>query len=166
MLPSGPPSPPDFGFDKCLFFGFWNFRKLIQTKISPRYWIMLSSLAPHPLVLLFAFCTWFLLWTRLFENYQKIKTSDLISWKNRGYIDVGDGCWRCWWPIQGVCDRFNHQHNEKTRQHNDYATNIWNQSPSLSHQHNGVINITVTKIDRNTVHRPFSWPFVGNDWLL
>ena len=29
MLPSGPPSPPDFGFDRCLFFGFLNFLKLI-----------------------------------------------------------------------------------------------------------------------------------------
>ena len=36
--------------------------------------------------------------------------------KFKGYIDVGDGCWRpnvlvtslrCWWPIQNVGDRFN-----------------------------------------------------------
>ena len=37
-------------------------------------------------------------------------------WFLKGYIDVGDGCWRrnvlvttvrCWFPIQDVSDRFN-----------------------------------------------------------
>jgi len=57
---------------------------------------------------------------------------------------------------KGVGDKFemlvtdlihkeNHQHNEKRRQHYDSATNISNQSPSKSHQHNDVTNITVTK---------------------
>ena len=42
--------------------------------------------------------------------------------------DVGE---MCWWQVWDVVDRFNiHQHNEKSRQHNDSATNIWNQSPS------------------------------------
>ena len=64
---------------------------------------------------------------------------------------------RCWWPVQDVGDRFrmlvtdlihweNHQHHEKSLQHNDSATNISNQSPSESHQHNDVTNITVTHI--------------------
>ena len=39
MLPSGPPSPPDFGFDKCLFFGFWILLKLI---LSISYWQKVS----------------------------------------------------------------------------------------------------------------------------
>ena len=53
--------------------------------------------------------------------------------------DVGDQM--CWWQVWDVGDGFrmlvtelihweNHQHNEKSRQHNDSATNIWNQSPS------------------------------------
>ena len=53
--------------------------------------------------------------------------------------DVGDQM--CWWQVWDVGDRFrmlvtdlihweNHQHNAKSRQHNDSATNIWNQSPS------------------------------------
>ena len=57
-----------------------------------------------------------------------------------GYIDVGDGCWRpnsfvgtlrCSRPNQDVGDRFNKfrkSHNEKSRQHNDSATNVSNQS--------------------------------------
>ena len=32
----------------------------------------------------------------------------------------------------------------ENHQHNDFDTNIWNQSPSLSHQHHDVTNITVT----------------------
>ena len=67
--------------------------------------------------------------------------------------DVGDQM--CWWQVWDVGDRFimlvtylihweNHQHNEKSRQHNESATNISNQSPSWSHQHNDVTNITVT----------------------
>ena len=53
--------------------------------------------------------------------------------------DVGNQMY--WWQVWDVGDRFrmlvtdlihreNHQHNEKSRQHNDSATNIWNQSPS------------------------------------
>ena len=38
----------------------------------------------------------------------------------------------------------NHEHNEKSHQHNDSVTNILNRSPSLNHQHNVVTNITVT----------------------
>ena len=52
--------------------------------------------------------------------------------------DVGDQM--CCWQVWDVGDRFrmlvtdlihweNHQHNEKSRQHNDFA-NIWNQSPT------------------------------------
>ena len=33
-----------------------------------------------------------------------------------------------------------------SRQHNDSTTNILNQSPSYSHQHNDVTNITVIKV--------------------
>jgi len=58
--------------------------------------------------------------------------------------DVGDQM--RWWQVWDVGDRFrmlvtdlihweNHKHNEKRRQHNDSATNIWNKSPSESHQH-------------------------------
>ena len=72
------------------------------------------------------------------------------------HMDVGDRSWRpnavvgnqmscrpnalvislrCWWPIQVVGDRFNtligkSSKNEKSRQHNDSATNMSNQSPS------------------------------------
>ena len=53
--------------------------------------------------------------------------------------DIGDQM--CWWQVWDDGDRFrmlvtdlihweNHQHNEKSRQHNDSGTNIWNQSPS------------------------------------
>ena len=53
--------------------------------------------------------------------------------------DVGDQ--RCWWQVWDVCDRFsvlvtdlihseNRQHNEKSRQQYDSATNISNQSPT------------------------------------
>ena len=66
---------------------------------------------------------------------------------------------RCWWRMletKCVGDKFemlvtdlihweNHKHNETSHHHNDYATNIWNQSIALSHQNNDVTNITVTK---------------------
>ena len=85
----------------------------------------------------------------------------------KGYIDVGDGCWRpnvlvtslrCWWPIQDVGDRFrmlvtdlmhweNHQHNEK-------VTNIIVLPPTseISHHHK-VIKITMspTSLSPHTV---------------
>jgi len=78
-----------------------------------------------------------------------------IRHQHKGYIDVGDGCWRpnvlvtslrCWWLIQ-VTDLIhweNHQHNGKSRQHNDSITNISNRLPSSSHQHNDVTNITMS----------------------
>ena len=44
----------------------------------------------------------------------------------------------------------NHQHNEKSRQHNDSVTNILNRSPSEIHQHNVVTNITVTNLRLRT----------------
>ena len=47
------------------------------------------------------------------------------------YYDVGDRL-EC------------HQHAEKCHQHIFYVTNILKWSPSLSHQHNDVTNITVT----------------------
>ena len=84
--------------------------------------------------------------------------------------DVGDQM--CWWQVD-VNDRFrmlvtdlihweNHQHNEKSRQHHDSATNIWNHSPSKIQQHNGVANITVTHRAWNsrylwTVHDGFEF---------
>ena len=63
----------------------------------------------------------------------------------------------CWWQVWDVGDRYrmlmtglmhwkSHQDNEKNRQHHDRSTNISNRSPSQSHQHNDVTNITVTEI--------------------
>ena len=72
-----------------------------------------------------------------------------FEWENKMHIiwrvismlmtDFGDQM--CWWQIRDDGDRFrmlvtdsihweNHQHNEKGRQHNDSAANIWNQSSS------------------------------------
>ena len=49
---------------------------------------------------------------------------------------------RCWRPIWYIGKITNI--TKKSHQHNDSATNIWNQSPSKSHQHNDVNNIAVT----------------------
>ena len=70
----------------------------------------------------------------------------------------------CWWQVWDVGDWFrmlvtyllpwkNHRHNEKSRQHNDSATNISNRSPSYGHQHNDVNNITVTHIKCDTLSK-------------
>ena len=52
----------------------------------------------------------------------------------------------------------NHQHNEKSRQHNNHVTKILNRSLSFSQQHNDVTNITVTKwheqkLRKSNMHR-------------
>ena len=49
-----------------------------------------------------------------------------------GYIDVGE---------RKTCKK--HQHNEKSRQYNDFLTIILNLSPAEIRQHNIVTNITV-----------------------
>ena len=56
------------------------------------------------------------------------------------WIIPSDGWHRCWWRMletKCVGDKFkmlvankNHQHNKKSRQHNDSVTNISNRSPS------------------------------------
>ena len=97
-------------------------------------------------------------------SYYSWKHSSFSNWNShrriqnfssqRGDIDVSDGCWRqnvfvtslrCWWLIQDVGDWFkmlvtdlihwkNHQHNEKSRQHDDHhkITNISLSLTSLS----------------------------------
>ena len=44
----------------------------------------------------------------------------------KGDMDVGDGCWRQNVLVTDLIHRENHQHNEKSRQYNDSATNISN----------------------------------------
>ena len=57
---------------------------------------------------------------------------------------------RYWWRMLAthcVGDKFEMLVTDSgCRQHNDSAINIWNQSPSWSHQHNDVTNITVTHL--------------------
>ena len=62
-------------------------------------------------------------------EFRSFHQNDFIGYSNESMLvtDVGDQM--CWWPIQNVGDRFE-QHNEKSRQHNDSANNISNQSPS------------------------------------
>ena len=83
----------------------------------------------------------------------KLFTSMLVT-------DVGDQM--CCWQVLDVGDRFgmlvidliyweNRQHNEKSREYIDSATNIWNQSPTLRHQHNDVTNITLEILEESDV---------------
>jgi hypothetical protein len=45
----------------------------------------------------------------------------------KGYIDVGDNFEML---VTDLIQKENHQHNEKSRQHNDSDSNIFNRSPS------------------------------------
>ena len=74
--------------------------------------------------------------------------------------DVGDQM--CWWQVWDVCDRFRmlvtdliHQHNEKSRQHNDSATVLPTTVLPTSH-HPKITNITMSPTSltpRNCWHR-------------
>ena len=63
--------------------------------------------------------------------------------KIKGDIDVGDMFKML---VTDVIHCKNHQHNEKSRHHNDSFTNILNRSPSKNHQHN-----VVAKLRRETI---------------
>ena len=82
---------------------------------------------------------------KLVGAYQVIKRG------NRN--NTGNRCWDstykwCWWLIQNDGNRLNtlenHQHNTKSRQHNDnFCHQHLKSSASQSHQHHDVTNITV-----------------------
>ena len=63
------------------------------------------------------------------NSYKLYDINDIIH-SLRGYLDFGDGCW--WRMLEAKCvgDKFG-----KSRQHNDSAANIWNQSPTSLSPH-------------------------------
>ena len=75
-----------------------------------------------------------------------------------GHIDIGDGCWsqnvlvttlRCWWRFWSPTSiifllSWRALAFKRCHQHRNSVNNIRKLSPTLSHQHHGVTNITVT----------------------
>ena len=102
------------------------FKKSIARKITNESWLgNIDSRSNH----LFIFISLFFL----------PMAQELVSPRSSsGYIDVGDGM--CWWQVWDVSDRFMMLATLWYIQ----VGNIYNRSPSLSHQYNDVTDIIVT----------------------
>ena len=63
------------------------------------------------------------------QKEASLKSHKGVCESMKGYIDVDDRCWRRM-LVTDLIHLENHQHNEKSRRHNDSVTNTSNQSPS------------------------------------